>query len=106
MQTRSREAFAIAPVDADSLVIRRGDADGPALLCLVRLRSAGPVDAGTMPEAAAPASHAWRVACTSEDGAFASDAQPTRMTTPLAAAFARPGVVILESHPAAGSGAS
>jgi maltooligosyltrehalose trehalohydrolase len=83
-------------VDADSVVLRREDADA-VFWIIVRLRGAGFVDLRSLvPEA--QVRRTSRVLLTTEDPAFAEDPQPPESDgTEGRFRFARPGAVVLRS---------
>jgi maltooligosyltrehalose trehalohydrolase len=94
LRERQREDFGAEASGPDGLALWYAREGEGALVVLVRLRGAGPVEAAA---AAIPAGSALRVALTTEDAAFAPDPRPIAVkTSPRPeAVFARAGAVLL-----------
>jgi maltooligosyltrehalose trehalohydrolase len=91
--------FAIASSDEDTVLLRRDSASSDALLLIVRLRGAGPVNLGENLLSMTRANRQWSLLLSSEDAIFASDSAPPEVNIPgMVADFARPGAVVLRSE--------
>ncbi|MBV8559020.1 MAG: malto-oligosyltrehalose trehalohydrolase [Planctomycetaceae bacterium] len=98
-------SFEATALDDDSLHLRRDAEDGgSSLQVVVRLRGAGTVSLGSLPDAAG---RRWEVVLTTEDPPFAPDPSPPRVDLAGPAPildFDRPGAILLREHPDPGLG--
>lgn len=82
LRARSRQDYQVDSLAADVILLRRQPANGPALLCIFRLRDNGTIDLREHRLAWLGQGRQWRVLLTTEDPAFAPESRPPGIGLP------------------------